>query len=534
MVKLAQSDAEAVAADKLALEIAYASGDSASSVTQDVGLPTSGANGTTITWSSDAPGVVGEDGAVVRPSYTTGDASVTLTATIAKGSESATKTFALTVVKLASLPDDSDDRPARDYTEDHVLMSINGSAVAQSLTSYMRYANGVNLLVVHVANEAQLQAALGKFDKPELHFKLDDLSMFQNISLEFSYSMVNWMVEHNVSVQLDTAQGKFHVAMAKLGLTEWTSSNQADASLQPIKVALTLQAVTSEIEEQIQKEAAADSFMIMSEPIEASAAIIRGSEKIALTSFKDYAVLTLPLSNEAAAGEPKTAVYWSEGKGFATQPTNLQGEEAELRTLNGGIFVLISNTASFKDTEGRWSASDVKDMAERLLVEGRSASSFEPTRSMTRAEFATLIVRALALPSASSTSGSFADIPEEAWYANSIAVAAAFGLFKGDVNGDFAPMRLLTRQEAATIIARAQAIMGIASAPTNVEAEEQLDHWRDADSIAAWARQAMAGMIEQGILLGDGNAGIRPEENVSREEMTAMLRRMLQAAGWIN
>ncbi|WP_346768774.1 immunoglobulin-like domain-containing protein, partial [Paenibacillus sp. HB172176] len=101
VVKLAQSDAEAVAADKLALEIAYASGDSASSVTQDVGLPTSGANGTTITWSSDAPGVVGEDGTVVRPSYTTGDASVTLTATIAKGSESATKTFALTVVKLA-------------------------------------------------------------------------------------------------------------------------------------------------------------------------------------------------------------------------------------------------------------------------------------------------------------------------------------------------------------------------------------------------------------------------------------------------
>ncbi|WP_168120814.1 leucine-rich repeat domain-containing protein, partial [Paenibacillus sp. HB172176] len=95
------TDAEAVALDKELLAIAYASGDSASSVTQDVGLPTSGGSGTTVTWSSDAPGVVGEDGAVVRPSYTTGDASVTLTATIAKGSESVTKTFVLTVVKLA-------------------------------------------------------------------------------------------------------------------------------------------------------------------------------------------------------------------------------------------------------------------------------------------------------------------------------------------------------------------------------------------------------------------------------------------------
>ncbi|WP_317973083.1 immunoglobulin-like domain-containing protein, partial [Paenibacillus sp. CCS19] len=46
-------------------------------------------------------GVIKADGTVTRPSYTAGDATVTLTASIKKGSVEETKTFTLTVTKLA-------------------------------------------------------------------------------------------------------------------------------------------------------------------------------------------------------------------------------------------------------------------------------------------------------------------------------------------------------------------------------------------------------------------------------------------------
>jgi hypothetical protein len=51
-IKAQMTDAQAVAAAKAALTIGYASGDSASSVTQNLTLPAMGLDGSTITWAS--------------------------------------------------------------------------------------------------------------------------------------------------------------------------------------------------------------------------------------------------------------------------------------------------------------------------------------------------------------------------------------------------------------------------------------------------------------------------------------------------
>lgn len=94
-VKAKMSDAQAVAAAKAALAITYASGDSASSVTQNLTLPTTGLDGATVAWQSSDSSTVSDTGVVTQP--TTADAYVTLTATITVGSASDTKPFALTV-----------------------------------------------------------------------------------------------------------------------------------------------------------------------------------------------------------------------------------------------------------------------------------------------------------------------------------------------------------------------------------------------------------------------------------------------------
>jgi uncharacterized repeat protein (TIGR02543 family) len=98
VVKLPQNDAEAVAADKAALEVSFAGLDSADNVTQNVILASSGASGTTITWQSSIPQTISNAGIVTRPDYT-GESEVQaiLTATISKGVASETKPFILTV-----------------------------------------------------------------------------------------------------------------------------------------------------------------------------------------------------------------------------------------------------------------------------------------------------------------------------------------------------------------------------------------------------------------------------------------------------
>lgn len=94
------TDAEAVATDKAELQIDYAAGDSASYVTQNLGLPTTGTYGTTIEWQSDHPDIVSAIGVVTPPADTT---AVILTATIAKGVESDTRQFTLTVIHAAQV-----------------------------------------------------------------------------------------------------------------------------------------------------------------------------------------------------------------------------------------------------------------------------------------------------------------------------------------------------------------------------------------------------------------------------------------------
>ncbi|HHY17062.1 MAG TPA: hypothetical protein GX524_03220, partial [Firmicutes bacterium] len=69
----------------------------ANGITENLALPDTGEYETAITWASSNTGVIGIDGTVIRPSQAAGDQTVALTATIAKGSESATKAFTLTV-----------------------------------------------------------------------------------------------------------------------------------------------------------------------------------------------------------------------------------------------------------------------------------------------------------------------------------------------------------------------------------------------------------------------------------------------------
>ena len=91
----ADADADALTADGIL------NGNScADSVTTNLSLPTNGTNGSTIKWTSSNSLYLAADGAVNRPAYSTGDQSVTLTATLTKGAASTQKKFSLTIKRM--------------------------------------------------------------------------------------------------------------------------------------------------------------------------------------------------------------------------------------------------------------------------------------------------------------------------------------------------------------------------------------------------------------------------------------------------
>ncbi len=98
-------DELAVEQDSSSIKIGYADGDSQNHVTKNLTLPTTGAfMGSKITWSSNNTSVISNSGVVTRPSETSTDKTVTLTATVTKGTASVKRTFTFTVLKKVAAP----------------------------------------------------------------------------------------------------------------------------------------------------------------------------------------------------------------------------------------------------------------------------------------------------------------------------------------------------------------------------------------------------------------------------------------------
>ncbi|KUO09156.1 family 43 glycosylhydrolase [Streptomyces sp. DSM 15324] len=116
--------------DKAALDL----GDT-SAVTADLTLPKTGtAGGSTITWASDNADVVTDAGKVTRPAAGRPDGHATLTATLRKGTVTATRTFDITV--LSAFDDRTATEQAAEALTVHNLDDVRGNLTLPTSGTY--------------------------------------------------------------------------------------------------------------------------------------------------------------------------------------------------------------------------------------------------------------------------------------------------------------------------------------------------------------------------------------------------------------
>ncbi|MBC7324075.1 MAG: S-layer homology domain-containing protein, partial [Moorella sp. (in: Bacteria)] len=151
------------------------------------------------------------------------------------------------------------------------------------------------------------------------------------------------------------------------------------------------------------------------------------------------------------------------------------------------------------------------------VVAGVDGSHFEPGRAVTRAEFASLLVKALGLEAQENIKNPFKDLKGNAWYAGAVTAAAANGLVKGYEDGTFRPEKTITREEMAAMLVRAM----------NLPAGEAKPAFKDNDKISAWARNSVAAAAASGLVKGFEDGTFRPGAAASRAECAVMVYRML-------
>ena len=115
--------------------------------------------------------------------------------------------------------------------------------------------------------------------------------------------------------------------------------------------------------------------------------------------------------------------------------------------------------AAFPDTLGHADNQAIQALADQGIVNGRPDGNFDPGATLTRGEFAAIIVRALELKGTNGTV--FTDVLKTAWYAPSVNAAYACGIVNGVGGGNFAPEDTITRAHALLMVERAAKRLGV-------------------------------------------------------------------------
>ncbi|OMF36861.1 hypothetical protein BK133_08025 [Paenibacillus sp. FSL H8-0548] len=178
----------------------------------------------------------------------------------------------------------------------------------------------------------------------------------------------------------------------------------------------------------------------------------------------------------------------------------------------------------FDDISHSYAEQEIIDLYNRKIITGTSERSFSPLKSISRAEFVTVLDRLLGLEPVQSPVSPFADVAKQAWYYGWIQAAVQLGLADGVSANSFAPSKPVTRQEAAVLLARALK-------KTTNQANAKL-LFGDGDQIAGWAAPSVATVKSLGLMKGDDHSNFRPSDPITRQETAVMIYRVLQNKAW--
>ncbi|MFC1496440.1 PorV/PorQ family protein [Candidatus Margulisiibacteriota bacterium] len=184
----------------------------------------------------------------------------------------------------------------------------------------------------------------------------------------------------------------------------------------------------------------------------------------------------------------------------------------------------ILRLVSFNDVnQGYWAKAPIEHTGTVGLVQGYPDSTFRPDRSLTRAELATLLVRAKGYKLPGHPIKVFKDVSSKHWAAGYVEIAMRTGLVKGYPDGKFRPNNRINKAEAITVLARFD---GLAKKFGKTA-------FRDVKS-NHWSAGYVNAAEEAGMLSWVSTESLGPKEAVTRAESVKMLSGTSLAASMID
>ena len=185
-------------------------------------------------------------------------------------------------------------------------------------------------------------------------------------------------------------------------------------------------------------------------------------------------------------------------------------------------YVVVENVVKFKDIDEvqAWAGEAIETSASKGIINGRGDGVYDPQGDVTRAEFATLLVKALGLQNDQLTEN-FDDVSDGEWYQPYVAAAVNAGLVNGRTDKVFDPNAKISRDEIATMTANAlKQVLGYSDVS---DADQALAIFTDADSIRDFAKTSVALLTEEGLVKGRTDTTYEPAGYATRAEAAVLI-----------
>lgn len=179
-------------------------------------------------------------------------------------------------------------------------------------------------------------------------------------------------------------------------------------------------------------------------------------------------------------------------------------------------------SAHFTDLDpNAWYHEAVDYVVGNGLMNGVSDTLFAPQSNATRGMIVTILYRLEGEPEMGENV--FTDVSDSAWYCKAISWASANDIVLGYGDGTFRPEQAITREEMAVIMYRYAAWKGC-----DVDVSADLSDYTDAQSVSAWAKEAIAWANATGLIRGRTETTLVPKGTATRVELATILMRLIE------
>lgn len=342
--------------------------------------------------------------------------------------------------------------------------------------------------------------------------------------------------EGDARIEVRSGGISYAVAASQINIDAISRQFGEDVALEDIDVNIRISNLRDQEVRVIEDAANANNFLLVVPPVEFEITCESNGQTVSVSRFNSYVERTIPIPAGVDPSKITTGVIINADGTFSHVPTTIIIIDgvyyARINSLTNSIYSVIYNPFTFSDLEGYWAQDMINNMGARLIVKGTDDNMYEPELDITRAEFATMTVRALGLLPGTEPSR-FWDVDSNEWYNGYIQTATEYGLITGYEVDEFGPNDKIIREDAMVIIARALQVIGIDVDLEEAEVDELLAPFKDVQNAFPYIRSSVAACLKAEVIVGRYADAMEPKDHITRAEVAVILNRMLRNAALI-